>query len=178
MACGPSAAPKYVASTVPPEFVGQLHQPAAPVASAPPRVQLVVSAMPEHTGGEFALSVPMLQVALHNRGREPVLVPPPGIDMLLSLQVVLSTPTAVEFRRVTLDKPWNVAVQPLAPESVVHQSLSPLSREQRDVPLAPGRYQVGVCVIPDREAAYHSVFTAQLGGTCSNEIELVVRRGK
>jgi hypothetical protein len=179
-ACAPRAYPKNPAGSVPPELIGQLKQPepAAVVPGAAPHIQIVVAAMPEHTGSEFGLNVPMLQVVLRNVGQQSAEVPPPGLDMLLSLQVVLSTTTTVEFRRVTLDKPWNVAVLPLAPQAELHQSLSPLSRDQRDVPLAPGRYQVGVCVIPDREAAYRSGFTEKFGGTCSNEIELVVRRGK
>lgn len=134
--------------------------------------------MPEQTGGEFGIAVPMLRVTLRNSGLTPESVPKPGVDLIASLRVVISTPTTVEFRRVKLYKAWEVSLQPLAPATEIHQVLSPLSREQRDVPLAPGRYQVGVCVIPPKEALYPSAFLEQFGGTCSNEIELTVRRRK
>lgn len=134
--------------------------------------------MKEHTGGEFGLTVPMLLLTLHNGGLAPLLVPPPGVNLLVSVRLVLGTARTVEFRRVVLGKPWQVELQPLAPGAELYQALSPLSRELRDVPLAPGSYQVGVCVIPAREAAYPSAFNQQFGGTCSNEIELPVRRGK
>lgn len=163
----PASAPAPASAPVPAAAAGEL-----------PRLQLRVSLMKEHTGGEFGLTVPMLLVTLHNVGAVPALVPPPGVNLLVSLRLVLGTAQAVEFRRVLLGKPWEVVLQPLAPGGELYQALSPLSRELRDAPLAPGSYQVGVCVIPAREAAYPSAFNQQFGGTCSNEIELLVRRRK
>lgn len=134
--------------------------------------------MTERTGGEFGISVPMLLVTVRNPGASAVSVPRTGVDLIASLHVVITSSTQVELRRVRLYKPWEVSLQPLLPGAELRQVLSPLSREQRDVPLAPGRYQVEVCVIPLKDALYPSPFLEQFGGTCSNELELTVRRGK
>ncbi len=134
--------------------------------------------MAEHTGGEFGIKVPMLLATLRNSGTGPLSVPRPGVDLIASLQVVISSQAKVEQRRVRLYKPWEVSLQPLAPAGELRQVLSPLSREQRDAPLAPGRYTIAVCVIPLTEALYPSPFLGQFGGTCSRDIELVVRRGR
>lgn len=150
----------------------------AGAAPSPAPLQLTVAAMTEHTGGEFGLKVPMLLVTVKNRGAAPLAAPRPGVDLLASLRVVLRSATQVERRRVQLYKPWEVSLQPLPPAGELRQVLSPLSCEQRDAPLAPGRYTVGVCVIPLPEALYPSPFLSQFGGTCSNEIELLVRRGR
>lgn len=134
--------------------------------------------MSEHTGGEFGIKVPMLLVTLHNSGTVPLSVPRPGVDLIASLHVVISSQAKVEQRRVRLYRPWEVVLQPLAPAGELRQVLSPLSREQRDAPLAPGRYTIAVCVIPLTGALYPSPFLGQFGGTCSRDIELVVRRGR
>ncbi len=142
-----------------------------------PRVQLSLTTQPDHTGGEFGLKVPMLRVTLRNAGNATATVAQPGLALLLSLRVVLRRGDSTELRQVTIRVPKPVELQPLPAGAELHQGLSPLSRDQRDVPLPLGRYRVQVCVIPHAEAAYPTAFTEQFGGTCSNEIEIAVEKG-
>lgn len=150
---------------------------------AAPRLSLELAEMKERTGSEFGLVVPMLLVTLASQGG-PAEVPQVGVDLILSLRVSLTALSAragaaagrTELRHATLLRPWTVQLGPLLPGEPLRQGLSPLSVERRDVPLAPGRYRVSVCVPPSEQAAYPSAFTDRFGGLCSNELELEVKR--
>lgn len=144
-------------------------------------LSLRLSLAEEKTGGEFRLVVPMLRLEVRNNGSVEVPVARPGVDLILSLRVHLARgPKAEgekeEVRHVRSFLSWPVTTEPLAPGAERVQLLSPLSREQKDVPLAPGRYRVRVCVIPHAEAHYPSSFTERFGGGCSNPVELSVTR--
>lgn len=149
---------------------------------AAPRLSLELAEMKERTGSELGLVVPMLLVTLASQGG-PAEVPQVGVDLILSLRVSLTSRSAragaagrTELRHATLLRPWTVQLGPLLPGEPLRQGLSPLSVERRDVPLAPGRYRVSVCVPPSEQAAYPSAFTDRFGGLCSNEIEIEVKR--
>lgn len=133
--------------------------------------------MAERTGGEFGLEVPMLLVTVRNQGSAPVELPLLGVDLLLSLRLVLTHANGkTEARHATLLRPWTVQLGVLAAAQQQVQGLSPLSVERRDVPLPPGRYRAKVCVPPPGEAPYPSRFTDQYGGLCSNEIGIEAKK--
>ena len=149
----------------------------AGAAAGGPRLRFELGAMKEHTGQEFGLEVPMLLLTLRNSGREPIDVPMPGVDLIVSLRVSLQPLRAgqkAELRGATLLRPWTVQLAPLPPEEPIRQGLSPLSLKRDDVALLPGRYRVAVCVPPSAEAPYPSRFTDLYGGQCSNEIEIEI----
>lgn len=151
-------------------------QAAPPLAvEAAPRLAFTLTEMKERTGGEFGLAVPMLLLTIKNLDG-PVEVPPPGVDLILSLRLRLRRGEHSELRHVTLLRPWQVELAPLSLGEEIRQGLSPLSVERRDAPLAPGRYRVAACVPPHSEATYPSLFTSKFGGTCSDEIEIEVKR--
>jgi hypothetical protein len=181
-ACAPTSVPRSApsppVSPAPPPAAAPTPTPAAPPAAAPPHLQLQLTTLPDRTGGEFGIAVPMLQLLVRNQGPGTAMVAQPGLSMLLSLRVVIARPGggAPENRQVTLRLPRAVELQELAAGAELRQALSPLSREQRDVPLPPGPYAVRVCVIPPPDAAYPSAFTEQFGGTCSNQIEITAKK--
>lgn len=153
-------------------------QPAVP--GAPP-LSLRLSLAEERTGGEFRLVVPMLRLAVRNSGAVELQVPRPGVDLILSLRVHLLRASKEagekeEVRHVRSFLSWPITTEPLLPGAELVQLLSPLSREQKDVPLAPGRYRTRVCVIPRSEALYPSSFTERFGGSCTDPVELSVTR--
>jgi hypothetical protein len=145
-------------------------------------LSLQLSLAEERTGGEFRLVVPMLRLEVRNSGAAEVPVPRAGVDLLLSLRLHLlrgakeDPGEKEEVRHVRSFLSWPVTTEPLSPGADRVQLLSPLSREQKDVPLAPGLYRVRVCVIPHAEALYPSSFTERFGGSCSNTVELPVKR--
>lgn len=145
-------------------------------------LSLHLSLAEERTGGELRLVVPMLRLEVRNSGAAEVPVPRPGVDLILSLRLHLlrgsreESAEKEEVRHVRSFLSWPVTTEPLAPGADRVQLLSPLSREQKDVPLAPGLYRARVCVIPHAEALYPSSFTERFGGSCSNTVELTVKR--
>ena len=130
--------------------------------------------MTERAGATLGLSVPMVLLTVENRGNAAVEVPPLGVDLLLSLRVVLSRGERTEQRESTLLRSWTVSVEPLPPGQHVSQAVSPLSSGREDLPLALGSYRLRVCVQPAREARYPSAFTERYGGQCSNELTIAV----
>lgn len=150
-----------------------------PVGGAGSRLQLTLGLAEERTGRELHLAVPLLRLELRTLGPTALEVPRPGMDLLLSLRVhlvPLGGGRKEEVRRVRAFLAWPVALEPLPVGEARVQLLSPLSQEQRDVPLVPGRYQARVCVIPHGEALVPSAFTERFGGSCSNPLELTVSR--
>ncbi|MFO0577341.1 MAG: hypothetical protein U1A78_25325 [Polyangia bacterium] len=150
-----------------------------PVAGAGSRLQLTLGLAEDRTGRELHLAVPLLRLELRTVGPTALAVPRPGMDLLLSLRlhlVPLGGNRKEEVRRVRAFLAWPVALEPLPAGEARVQLLSPLSQEQRDVPLVPGRYQARVCVIPPGEALYPSAFTERFGGSCSNPVEIAVSR--
>jgi hypothetical protein len=148
---------------------------AVPVASASRPLSLQLSAMAERTGGDLGLAVPMLLLMLSNTGPQPIDVPQPGVDLILSLRVVIKPVGGrgkPEQRYATLLRTFTVQLGPLASGQPIRQGLSPLSLKRGDVALPVGRYRVAVCVPPSAEAPYPSRFTDVYGGQCSNEIEI------
>lgn len=149
-------------------------------------LSLRLSLAEEKTGGEFRLVVPMLRLDVRNSGAAELVVPRPGVDLILSLRVHLARESKEpeskekdekeEVRHVRSFLSWPIATEPLPPGAELVQLLSPLSREQKDAPLAPGRYRTRVCVIPHAEAHYPSSFTERFGGSCTNPVELSVTR--
>jgi hypothetical protein len=157
-------------------------QAAAPPAPAAPTspLHLALAEMSERTGDEFGLAVPMLLLTLRNQGQDPVEVPQLGVDLIVSLQVVIApaaTPSGrPERRAASLLRPYATQLVALPAASQLVQSLSPLSVERRDVPLLPGAYQVAVCVPPAGEAKYPSSFTDRFAGQCSAPLPIEVTR--
>jgi len=149
--------------------------PSVTSAAATGPLALELSAMAERTGGELGLSVPMLLVTLYNTGSPPIDVPQPGVDLILSLRVVLKPAGGrgkTEQRYAMLLRTFTVQLSPLQRGEPIRQGLSPLSLKRDDVALPVGRYRVAVCVPPSAEAPYPSRFTDAYGGQCSNEIEI------
>lgn len=137
-------------------------------------LRLSIAPMTERAGATLGLSVPLVLLTVENLGATAVEVPALGVDLLLSLRVVLTRGERTEPRESTLLRPWTVSTEPLPPGQRVFQAVSPLSSGREDVPLAPGSYRLRVCVQPAREARYPSVFTERYGGICSNELTVTV----
>jgi hypothetical protein len=172
-------APPLVEPT--PRAPSPLSPPSGPAAAAvgsarASRLQLELGLAEERTGRELHLAVPLLRLELRTVGPTAIEVPRPGMDLLLSLRVHLVGKKGEEVRRVRAFLAWPVSLEPLPPGEARVQLLSPLSQEQRDVPLPPGRYQARVCVVPHAKALYPSTFTERFGGSCSNPVEIGVSR--
>ena len=142
--------------------------------TAPGELGFAIAPMAERAGATLGLSVPLVMLTIENRGAAAVEVPALGVDLLLSLRLMLSQGDRVEQRESTLLRPWTVSVEPLPPGQRRLQAVSPLSSGREDVRLLPGSYRLRVCVQPAREARYPSTFTERYGGVCSNELTITV----
>ena len=177
---GPSTTTeKSISSVDKPAASSRGPSPGGSTATSRQGLSFQLSEMKERTGSEFGLAVPMLLLTIANIGREAIELPQPGIDLIISLRVVLKpvgNESKLETRYATLLRQWTVQLAPFAAGEPIRQGLSPLSLKRDDVPLPVGRYRVAACVPSSTEAPYPSRFTDVYGGFCSNEVLIEVKR--